>query len=291
MIKIGFIGAGITGTTLAITLQKHGYNIVAVSSRNISSAERLAARISCCHVFKSSQEVADHADFIFITTPDDIIQEIVTRVRWHSGQFIVHCSGAHSKDIIRPPHIPNVFSGCLHPLQTFASIDQAIEDISNATFAIEAEEPLLTVLREMALVISGNHIIVDAKDKVLYHAAAVFACNYLVTLIKLATDIWSEFGISREQSIKALIPLLRGTIGNIEAIGLPNCLTGPIARGDTGTIKKHLEALEILEPNLIATYKQLGKQTIPIALEKGLNTDKARELQKILTRELQGVLP
>ena len=291
MVTIGFIGAGITGTALAVRLQQQGYHIVAVSSRTISSAEKLARRVNGCQACKSSQEVADQANLVFITTPDDVIQEVATRIRWRQGQFVVHCSGAHSTGIIKSCQQFGASPGCFHPLQTFASIEQAITNLSDSTFAIEADEPLLTILEGIATRMSGNHIVIDAKDKVLYHAAAVFACNYLVTLVKLATDIWQEFGIPREQAIKALTPLLRGTIGNIENIGLPGCLTGPIARGDSGTISKHLEALTNLQPDLINTYKQLGLQTIPIAVEKGkIDQGKTTELEGLLTKQLQGVL-
>ena len=128
-------------------------------------------------------------------------------------------------------------------------------------------------------------MILGAGDKVLYHAAAVFACNYLVTLVKLATDLWQTFGISQAQATKALMPLLRGTLSNIENVGLPNCLTGPIARGDLGTITRHLKALEEANPSLLEIYKELGLQTVPIALAKGrIDPQSAGELQGLLRR-------
>lgn len=291
MSTIGFIGAGITGTALATRLDQQGYNITAVSSRTLASAEKLAERMKHCQVYTTSQEVADNADIIFITTPDDVIGEIAARIRWHKGQCIVHCSGAHSTDIIEPAKEFGADTGCFHPLQTFASIQQAIENLPGSTFAIEAQEPLLSILKGMSRAIGGYWVILKAEDKVLYHTAAVFACNYLVTLTKLATDLWQDFGISQEQAIKALLPLLRGTLSNIENIGLPNCLTGPIARGDLGTVKKHIEALEKENPHLLNTYKQLGLQTLPIALAKGkINPGKTQELQDILSKQKQGAL-
>jgi predicted short-subunit dehydrogenase-like oxidoreductase (DUF2520 family) len=119
---------------------------------------------------------------------------------------------------------------------------------------------------------------------VLYHAAAVFACNYLVTLVKLALDLWKDFGVSSREATRALLPLLKGTINNIDNIGLPNCLTGPVARGDLGTIEKHLSVLESRSPSLLTTYKELGLQTIPIALAKGkVNEQKAEEMKTLLS--------
>ena len=170
--------------------------------------------------------------------------------------------------------------GGFHPLQTFAGVERALENIPGSTFAIEAEEPLLATLQEMAAALGGRSIRLQAGDKVLYHAAAVFASNYLVTLVKMATDLWQTFSIPTDQSVPALLPLIRGTIHNIETIGIPDCLTGPIARGDTGTIEKHLEALRDKAPDLLFPYKELGLQTIPIALARGkINRAQADELE------------
>jgi predicted short-subunit dehydrogenase-like oxidoreductase (DUF2520 family) len=158
-----------------------------------------------------------------------------------------------------------------------------MENMPGSTFTVEAEEPLLGTLKDMATALDGHWIELKASDKVIYHAAAVIACNYVVTLVKLATDLWQAFSIPPQQATQALLPLLRGTISNIDAIGIPQCLTGPIARGDSGTIKKHLSALEEVAPAILSTYRELGLQTIPIALAKGrINEQQAQELQAIL---------
>jgi len=282
-LTIGFIGAGTTGTALAVRLAQHGYQVIAVSSRSFTSAEKLAGKISGCQAYNGAKEVADIAQLVFITTPDDTISKVAAEVQWHEGQSVVHCSGAHSIDILEPAKQQGANTGCFHPLQTFASVDQAIENIPGSTFAIEAEEPLTGTLKEMATVLEGNWVILKAGDKVLYHAAAVFACNYLVTLVKLATDLWQTFEVPPAQATKALMPLLRGTLSNIENVGLPNCLTGPIARGDLGTINRHLESLEKQAPQLLNIYKELGCQTIPIALAKGkIDSQRAGELKALL---------
>jgi predicted short-subunit dehydrogenase-like oxidoreductase (DUF2520 family) len=280
---IGFVGAGTTGTALAVRLAQHGYQVIAVSSRSLTSAEKLAARISGCQVYTGAQEVADIAQLIFITTPDDIIPKVAAEIQWHKEQSVVHCSGAHSIDILEPAKQRGANTGCFHPLQTFASVDQAINNIPGSTFAIEADEPLSSMLKEMSTALEGEWVILKAGDKVLYHAAAVFACNYLVTLVKLATDLWQTFGVPPAQAIKALMPLLRGTLSNIENVGLPNCLTGPIARGDLGTISRHLESLEKQAPPLLNIYKELGRETIPISLGKGkIDLQRAEELKALL---------
>jgi predicted short-subunit dehydrogenase-like oxidoreductase (DUF2520 family) len=283
MIKLGFIGAGTVGTALAIRLNDQGYQIVAVSSRSQASADRLAQQINGCRSYNSNQAVADTADLVFITTPDGVIAPVASEVKWHAKQSVVHCSGADSTDILEPARKAGAQVGAFHPLQTLASVKQALDNIPGSTFAIEAEEPLLTILKDMATSLDGQWIELKSGDKVVYHAAAVIACNYLVTLVKLATDLWQTFNVPTQQATRALLPLLRGTINNIESVGIPQCLTGPIARGDTGTIKKHINALEELTPAVLSTYRELGLQTIPIALAKGrINEQQAEELQAIL---------
>ncbi len=283
MLKMGFIGAGTVGTALALRLSAKGYPVVAVSSRTYASAEKLARAISGCHAASNNQAVADMVDFAFITTPDDVIGTVATEVKWHAGQGVVHCSGADSTEVLKPARNLGARVGAFHPLQTFASVKQAIDNFPGSTFALEAEEPLLTTLKEMATALDGHWIELKASDKVVYHAAAVLACNYLVTLVKLATDLWQTFNVPRQEAIRALMPLLRGTLNNLENVGIPDCLTGPIARGDIGTITKHLNALEKADPSLVSTYRELGLQTIPIAIGKGrINQECAEELRALL---------
>jgi len=283
MPKLGFIGAGTVGTALAIKLSDGGYAVVTVSSRSQASAEKLAQAIAGCRAVDTSQAVADAAEFVFITTPDGAIATVASAVNWHPGQSVVHCSGADSVDTLEPAKKLGAKVGAFHPLQTFASVEQAIDNISGSTFTLEAEQPLLDTLKEMARTLDGNFIELAAGDKVLYHAAAVIACNYLVTLVKLATDLWQTFGVEPDRAARALLPLLQGTIANIDKVGIPKCLTGPIARGDTGTIRKHLDALQKAAPTLLPTYCELGRQTIPIALAKGrIDRRQAEELQTLL---------
>ncbi len=289
MLKLGFIGAGTVGTALAIRLSGCGYPVIGVSSRSQSSARNLARLVRGCQPLDSNQAVADSANLVFITTPDGVIRQVAAEVNWRLGQSLVHCSGALSTDVLEPARKLGAQVGAFHPLQTFAGVKQAIDNIPGSTFAIEAEVPLLDTLKEMAGALDGYWIELEAEDRVIYHAAAVIACNYLVTLVKLATDLWQTFGVPTHKATRSLLPLLNGTINNIDTIGIPQCLTGPIARGDSGTIKKHLEALQKKAPDLLSTYRELGLKTIPIALAKGkIEPKQAKELTKILTQKLPG---
>lgn len=283
MLKLGFIGAGTVGTALALRLSQKGYPVVAVSSRSPTSAKKLAQAVNNCTVLDNAQGVADTAELVFITTPDGAIPLVASQVQWHTGQSVAHCSGADSTDVLEPARKLGAQVGVLHPLQTFASVEQAIENIPGSTFSLEAEEPLLGILKDMTTSLDGDWVELKAEDKVLYHAAAVIACNYLVTLVKLSTDLWQTFSIPSDQATRALLPLIRGTVHNISTVGIPQCLTGPIARGDTGTIRKHLEALAQRAPAIVSAYRELGLQTIPIALAKGrIDKQKAEELETLL---------
>lgn len=283
MLKLGFIGAGTVGTALAIDLSSRGYIVNSVYSRSPESAEKLASLVPGCRAVETSQDVADSADLVFITTPDGAIGTVVSEIHWHEGNSVVHCSGADSTQVLEPARVAGAQVGAIHPLQTFASVKEAIENIPGSTFAIEAGEPLLTELKKIAAALEGKYIQLEASDKVVYHAAAVMACNYLVTLIKQATDLWETFDIPASQATTALLPLIQGTIHNIETVGIPDCLTGPIARGDTGTIRKHIEALEKAAPDVLPAYLELGRQTVPIALAKGRITEKqAEEMMEVL---------
>ncbi len=285
MPKIGFIGAGTVGTALAISLAGKGYRIVAVSSRSKSSAERLAKAVKGCFPFDSGQEVVERAELIFVTTPDDVIGQVVAGLSWRPGKAVLHCSGAASLDILEPARIVGAEVGGFHPLQSFANTEEAIKNLPGSAFALEAEEPLLSTLKEMAEALGGTWVELGPGDKVLYHVAAVMVSNYTVALMKMATDLWREFGKSTPEATQALLPLLKGTVNNIAKVGLPNCLTGPIARGDVGTIGKHLQALKERFRSLLPAYQELGLQDIPVALAKGgIDEGQAAKLRELLMK-------
>jgi predicted short-subunit dehydrogenase-like oxidoreductase (DUF2520 family) len=227
--------------------------------------------------------LVDAVDMVFITTADDFIARVSSGLKWRQGQLAVHCSGASTVESLEAARRQGARVGSIHPCQSFAGIDQAIANLPGSTFAIEAEEPVKTTLTEMARALGGDVVYLSSEDKVLYHAAAAIACNYFTTIVKLAADLWRNFGKTPADGIKAYMPLLRGTLTNIATVGFPKCLTGPIARGDVATIDRHLAALKKYAPELVPLYQELGRFTIPIAQDKGtLTAVKAEELKKLL---------
>ncbi|MDD5313459.1 MAG: DUF2520 domain-containing protein [Dehalococcoidia bacterium] len=280
---LGIIGAGITGTALAVQLSLNGYSIVAANSRNRSSSENLASRVTGCRVCDTAQEVADLAQAVFITTPDDIIADIAASLNWHEGQTVIHCSGVHSIDILEPACKFGARICCLHPLQAFAGLEQAICNIEGSTFGLEGDAEALAMIKDMASALKGNIIILKAGDKALYHAAAVTVSNYLVTLMKTAADLWACFGVPQEEAVRSLLPLLKGTVRNIENVGIPGCLAGPIARGDIRTVQRHLDTLAREHPASLEMYRMLGIKTLSVALAKGrISLETAGEIQALL---------
>jgi predicted short-subunit dehydrogenase-like oxidoreductase (DUF2520 family) len=283
MTTLGFIGAGPVGTTFGARLSEQGYRTVGVADISPAAAQRFVKLVPGCRVFAKNQELADAVDMVFITTADDFIAKVSSELKWRKGQVAVHCSGASTVQSLEAARQQGALVGSIHPCQSFAGIDQAIANLPGSTFAIEAEEPVKTTLTEMARALRGDIVYLTSEDKVLYHAAAAIACNYFTTIVKLATDLWRNFGKTSADGIKAYLPLLRGTLTNIETAGFPKCLTGPIARGDVVTIGRHIAALKKYAPDMLPLYKELGRFTIPIAQDKGsLTAGKAEELQKLL---------
>lgn len=283
MPKLGFIGAGPVGTTFAVNLSQLGYKITGIFDVVREAAQRFANDVSGCQIYEKAQDLVDSADMVFITTPDDIIPKVADEIKWRTGQSAVHCSGASTVHSLETAREQGAMVGSIHPCQTFAGREQAIANLPGSTFAIEAEEPLKTALTEIARALKGDWVYLTSEDKALYHAAACIACNYFYTLVKIATDLWHNFGKSTEEATKAYLPLLQGSVNNIANMGFPDCLTGPIARGDVKTIQQHLVALEKYAPDILPLYKQLGLQTIPIGIAKGtLSEDKAEELRSLL---------
>ena len=284
MEKIGFIGVGKVGTAFGVRLAEGGFPVRGAMDILPGESTRFARSVSGCRVYQTAQSLADDMDFVFITTPDDIIGQVAAQVRWHSGQTVIHCSGANSTVVLEPARKAGCHVGCMHPCNTFASIQQSLENLIGSTFTLEAEEPVLSDLKSFVAVLKGRWMMLHGEDKALYHASICIACNYLYTLVGIATDLWKNFDIPQADAVQACMPILTGTLNNIEKVGFPGCLTGPIARGDVGTIRKHLDALQKADPALVPLYKSLGLATIPMGTAKGtLSQEKAAELRAILS--------
>jgi predicted short-subunit dehydrogenase-like oxidoreductase (DUF2520 family) len=282
---LGFIGAGPVGTTFAVGLSERGYRVASVADIDPASARRFAGLVSGCTVRASNQQVVDDAEMVFITTADDFIAKVCAGLSWRRDQAVVHCSGASTVQSLESARRQGAAVGSIHPCQSFAGIEQAIANLPGSTFGIEAEGPLRATLTDMARALQGEVVYLSSEDKVLYHTAAAIACNYFTTIVKLATGLWTNFGKTPADGLRAYMPLLRGSLTNMETAGFPKCLTGPIARGDVATVERHLAALAKSAPDLLGLYKELGRFTVPIGRDKGtLSAEKAEALAALFEK-------
>ncbi len=273
---IGFIGAGKVGTALAALLHQRGAHVAAVAGRTSGSSFEMAlgAGLSAS-VAKDRAGVLASASIVFLTVTDDAIkplcEEIAANEGWRAGQGVVHCSGALPSTILSAAGEQGALVASFHPLQAFASLQAALKNMPGSTFALEGDETLVAQLEQLAEALGGTSLRMRPEDKTLYHAAAVISSNYLVTLAALASDLLVREGVSPDATtaVRHLVPLLRGTLENLQAVGLPWALTGPLVRGDAGTVQRHLKALEEIAPDTADLYRHLARLTLPMAQEKG----------------------
>lgn len=282
---VAVIGAGKVGSALAILLHNKGYHIAGVASRTMDSAVKLAARVNC-PVFEDCARAAGNVDLVLVTTPDREISSVSKKIAsdggYRPGQVVAHTSGAHSAGELYGAREAGAQVLSIHPLQSFAEVEGAMENLPGSYFALEGDEGALRMGEKIVRDLNGKSFIIEARDKPLYHAAACVASNYLVSVMHLATGLYQNFGLSREQAIEALLPLIRGTVENIVRSGPVQALTGPVARGDVLTVKGHLEAMKNISAREKELYQQLGSYTVRVAMEKGsIDAKQGEELQKI----------
>ena len=281
--RIGFIGAGVVGTSLALALNQFGYNVGFIFSRSIKSSEIFAKLIPGCNVVLSCDAISEVSDIVFITTPDDEIQNVASNTKWRSKQLVVHCSGASSLDILDHPKKQGAQVGSLHPLQAFASFEDGLLSIPGTTFAIEGNEFVRNYLTSLTTDIQGKVIYLNSQDKVLYHLTGVMMGGMLSTLAASVSDLWRLFGYDRDKGINALSKMIIQVGVNLRELGIPDAIAGPYARGDVGTVKKHLTELLNRSPELLSFYCEMALIGLPYAFEKGnLSRKKFDEIQDLL---------
>ncbi|MBX9590479.1 MAG: DUF2520 domain-containing protein [Hyphomonadaceae bacterium] len=283
--RIGFIGAGQLGVALAWSLARAGYRVIGAASRSQASAARLAGGIAECRAYDSAQHLVDDADLIVIAVPDDAIASATRSLAWRERHAVIHCSGATEVLALAAAAAQGASIGGFHPLQTFTNTEAAIKTLPGCTVGIEAEEPLLGQLTEMAKALGCHPIRLPAGARALYHASGSFAASFLVGLINDALALWSAFGVEREDAFRALLPLTKGTVAALEANGPIRSLAGPIARADVGTVERHIAALRAHAPALLPTYLDLARRSLPIADAKGgASREKLNALRALLDR-------
>ena len=281
--QIGFIGAGNVGGSLAVAMSNAGYPVTAVGSRTFASAQTFAGRISDCTAYENIHEVADRADFVFISTSDDAIKIVCDQVSWREGQGVAHCSGAASVDLLQSAVDQGAIAGAFHPLQAFNSVENGVKAIPGVTFGIEGNDAIQAYLRGIASDIKGIPMSLRSQDKVLYHVSGVLMGNLLAVLASVAASMWEKFDHTRDEGVRALSPMMPAVSSNLDSVGVPQAVAGPYVRGDIGTVRKHLEAVSSSAPEYLALYIELALVGLPFAVEKGaLAPERSQEIKELL---------
>ncbi len=287
--RISWIGCGKVGRTLARALQIAGYETAAVVARTSDSAKRAVQFIGAGTATTDMEDALTSASVHFITTNDDAIQEIVDQIikvapDQLDNHYFFHTSGTVNSTILEPLAKKGAFVASIHPLQVFADPAKALETLPGIYYAIEGHDKAMALAVQIVDHLQGKLLLIPTGRKVLYHIAGVFVANYLMVLIDLALHIMQDLGETQEDAFEAFLPLMVGALQNVESLGVGESLTGPIARGDAATIRRHLEALNLLRPEISEIYTMLGNEAVQIAARAGkITPKKVQELTKILT--------
>jgi len=279
---VGIVGAGKVGATLARLWHAAGYNIAAVYSPTSTHAAQLAAIVDAVVVTAPAQVVIA-SDLTVLSVPDDAIEPVaaVIRVADATGKAIIHNSGAHSVDVLASVAAQGVQVGSLHPAFPFADVDTAVQSLPGATFAIEAgDDPLRSWLFDLVAAVDGQALIIPAGGKAAYHASLVMLSNYTVSLYAAAVRLLAGVAADESAIHNALTTLLAATVENIRTQGLPTALTGPLVRGDAGTIRAHLAAIS--DADIANAYRELARLTVPLLTARDVDAEFIENLNDLL---------
>jgi len=283
---IAIIGAGRVGSAVGFLLRHAGYTVTAVAARTAKSAATASSFIGQGEATIDAARAAARAKIVFITTPDRIIQEVCEEISvagaLKQGIIVVHMSGAHSLGLLEAAQRAGASRAVIHPLQSLASREQGVKTLPGSYFRVEADPAARETAMNIVGALGGIELVMpkwssDEDSAALYHAGAVTVSNYFVALIDYGLKFYQALGAEKHEALKAVLPLIRGTLHNIEKLGIPDALTGPIMRGDIQTVRDHLEAMRRRTPELTGLYKGLARQTVFVAREKGSITKQTAE--------------
>lgn len=269
---LNIIGCGNVGKVLGRLWTLNGvFQAQGILNRTLESAASAAAFIG------AGRPVADlsglrPADVTLIGTPDDQITACCERLAdagiLRAGNIVFHCSGALPSSVLAPALRNGAVVASIHPIRSFAGPEQVAHCFAGTFCGTEGDSSALDTLLPAFSAIGARTVTIDAAFKSVYHAAAVFSSNYLVTLLDTAAAAYEKAGIPREVALQLMEPLVRGTVENVFRLGPTEALTGPIARGDLATVVRQYKAVHAWDRQRGMLYKQMGKLTAAIAARK-----------------------
>ncbi len=280
--EFGVIGCGRLGTSLAVFLSRQGFVAKAFSSKSRESAQKACDHVGTGQVYDDPIEAAKACPLVFITTPDTVIEPVCEMIASKNGfnkeTVVFHLSGALSSSILVSAKSKMAYVGSIHPLQAFAPYEMGQDSpFKGINISIEGDDVAVELGKEIVNALKANSFTIPTDAKTVYHASAVVASNYLVTLEHFALELLKAAGISEQNAYEILEPLIMGTLNNIKARGSVNALTGPVARGDDEIVSRHLEGIDKKLPQFSKLYRLLGSHTLDIAAQRDQISEDAKK--------------
>jgi predicted short-subunit dehydrogenase-like oxidoreductase (DUF2520 family) len=280
-ISVNIIGAGCLGKTIGYLLSKTELvQIRAIYNRTKESTLNAIKFIGAGHYCSSIAELPA-ADMTLIATPDEHISStsiMLSKSRDLKQESIVyHCSGSLTSEVLIAVKEKGCYLGSIHPMRSFATPQLSISQYQGTYCAMEGDTEAISTIRYLFNAIGSITYEIDKQKKSLYHAAGVFAANYLVTLAQQAFLCLQEVGIEKKTAMNVIANIMSGTVENLETLSPQDALTGPIKRGDSATIRNHLQSLANLEQKNL--YSVLGIATLALTTHSDENKE---QLAKIL---------
>jgi predicted short-subunit dehydrogenase-like oxidoreductase (DUF2520 family) len=272
-LKVGVVGAGRVGAVLAAALRRaaHGsrYEIVAAAGESDASRARIDALLPGVPVLKPT-DVARAGDLLLLTVPDDMLANVVSTMAAagaiREGQYVAHTSGRHGLAVLEPARRVGARVLAIHPAMTFTGTAVDLERLAGTVFGLTAGAAERELAEQLVADLGGRPTWVPEEMRTLYHAGLAHGANHLVTLVTEAMEILSASGVSDPAG--TLRPLLTAALDNALEQG-DAALTGPIVRGDVGTVRAHLADLQANAPQSVASYVALGHATLDRAVTDG----------------------
>jgi predicted short-subunit dehydrogenase-like oxidoreductase (DUF2520 family) len=271
---VGIIGAGAVGTALGVAIDRAGWRVASVSSRDLGRLRHFCELVPGAVAVLEPTAVLNSVDLAILAVPDDAISAVVGPLRLYGGQALVHTSGLLGPEILEPAGAAGSHIGSFHPLVSFTlgDVERSVAALRGATISLEGDDRLIGLLAELALALGGVPVRLAAGSKAAYHAAAVLASGGLVALLDAIVSLGAVAGMDERGSLAVYGRLMEQTLANAREIGVSASLTGPITRGDVGTLDAHLAVLARLAPGVLEFYAAAARREIGIAEERGVLT-------------------
>jgi predicted short-subunit dehydrogenase-like oxidoreductase (DUF2520 family) len=280
---VGIIGAGAVGTALGAALHRAGWPVAAVASRDEARRERFRTLVPGARGFAEAPAILDEVELVILAVPDDAVEQLARELRLYGGQALVHTSGVLGAEVLEPARAAGTQVGAFHPLVAFADTERAIAALHGATVAVEGDDQLAALLADMAEAVGASAVRLAPGSKAAYHAAAVLAAGGFVALLDAIAELGGAAGLDEHGSLAVYGSLIEQTLGNARALGIRAALTGPMTRGDVGTLARHLDALARLAPDVLPLYRAAAEREIALAESRGsLAPEAAESMRRLL---------